>query len=608
MFKKLMAKWKNLPVKRKILGILTLVLILILAGGALAYSFWFDKPRQSVSIDSNGNVVVTQADDRLKLDHRVNLLLIGVDERKNTKDKTYRTDTLILTSIDPQTQRITMLSIPRDTKVQIPKKGMDKINAAAAYGGLNMTVAVVQNLTGVKIDGYVKTNFDGFKQIIDTLGGVTINVEKDMYYETGDATDGIIDLKKGEQLLDGAKALQYARFRHDAYADITRTGRQQIVLKAVAQKLMQPSSIPKIPQLVPQFISAVETNLPPSDLLTVAKVAVKYDSSKVISQTVPGYFLDDDGISYWGVDPDYVKKIVADLFNNATVLGNTPDKLITASLEASTNGGKPIAPDPEPQVTLGRITAKALSPTSISVDVTASRGIASADVWRVSGAGQVRVGSKWPGTSAWHVTDSSLIPGATYHYVLKVYDAKGNLISAKNSNEVTTPDLEPATLPTLTLNEPSNETVSTSVIAVSGSASAGCAVYISLNGNQEKIASNGGSFSKSVTLVPGSNVIVVKAVNAAGQASVTRKVTYLGLTITSPTTTTSDTISVTGTTAPGCTVSVNGQAQTVSDATGNFTCTGVHLQDGPNTLTVVAMNNEGKSVTKILTVTKTKTN
>jgi polyisoprenyl-teichoic acid--peptidoglycan teichoic acid transferase len=435
-FKQVLNRWKQMSKRNKIITVVSIFLLLCLTGGALAYRLWFLKPRESVTIDANGDVVVTQEEAKFNLDHRVNILLVGVDERKNSQDQTYRTDSLILASVDPQSQQIAMVSIPRDTRIEIPKRGLDKINAAAAYGGLNMTVAVVQQLTGVKIDGYVKTNFDGFKDIIDTLGGVTINVEKNMYFETGDKVDGVINLKKGEQLLDGSKALQYARFRHDTYGDITRTARQQIVLKAVAKKLMQPGTITKIPTLVSQFSAVVDTNLPPADLLTLAKVAVNYDSSKVISQTLPGYFFDDEGISYWGVDPANVKKVVADLFNNGTALGNDPNTLITASVEASSN--KPV--EQVPEISIGGIAGRALSPTSIAIDVTASRGISRAEVWRTTpeGTGQYKVGNSWSGTNAWHFVDSSLESQTDYVYLLKVYDAKGNLIAAKKSNTVTT--------------------------------------------------------------------------------------------------------------------------------------------------------------------------
>jgi LCP family protein required for cell wall assembly len=89
--------------------------------------------------------------------------------------------------------------------------------------GIEELQSIVSELTGVELDGYVLKNFNGFKDIIETLGGITVDVEKDMYYETGDKNDGYINLKAGVQRLDGSNALQYARFRHDETADIGRT-------------------------------------------------------------------------------------------------------------------------------------------------------------------------------------------------------------------------------------------------------------------------------------------------------------------------------------------------------------------------------------------------
>ncbi len=181
----------------------------------------------------------------------------------------------------------------------------------------------VTELTGVPLDGYVLTNFDGFKSIVDTLGGITVYVEKDMYYETGDKTDGVINLKEGEQRLNGTTALQYARFRHDAMADIWRTARQQKVLKAAAKEMLQASTLTKLPKLIPQMMDAVETNLKLSDLLKLSKVAASFDSSNVVSQTLPGVGLYLDDLSYWEVNRDLAKEIVKNL-----LLGITTDKVI----------------------------------------------------------------------------------------------------------------------------------------------------------------------------------------------------------------------------------------------------------------------------------------
>src|SRR5690606_33450199 len=122
-----------------------------------------------------------------------------------------RTDTMILFSWDKQTGTIGALSIPRDTRVQIPgRRGYDRVNAAHAIGGPELAVRTVEQLTGVDVDYYVRLDFEGFQRIVDTLGGVVIDVERAMHYS--DSAQGLyIDLKPGIQLLDGAQALQYVR-------------------------------------------------------------------------------------------------------------------------------------------------------------------------------------------------------------------------------------------------------------------------------------------------------------------------------------------------------------------------------------------------------------
>ena len=270
------------------------------------------------------------------LSKRVSVLLIGADQRPDQIK--FNTDSLILASVDPETRRISLLSIPRDTRVALSGHDYVKINAVAALTDLPTLQKNVEVLTGEAIAGYVQTNFQGFKKVIDTLGGITVEVEKDMYYETGDIEDGYINLHKGVQRLDGAKALQYARFRHDALSDISRTARQQVVLKAVAKEMFQLSTLPKLPFLIPQLMQAVHTNLSAKDILALAKVAIGFQSSNVIAQTLPGSFLDLDGVSYWKVDPIEVKKVVRNLLQ-----GETTDKVID---EENVDLLKPVAPTP----------------------------------------------------------------------------------------------------------------------------------------------------------------------------------------------------------------------------------------------------------------------
>lgn len=298
------------------MSLMLLALVLVFAGGFV----WYDWQRSTGGgFDASFPASTGAEEEALK--SRVNVILIGADQRP--EEKVYNTDSIIFASIDPLNQQVSLLSIPRDTKVHLLGHGDVKINSVASLEGLDTLQKIVSDLLDVPVNGYIMTNFAGFKKIIDTLGGITVNVEKDMYYETGDKEDGYINLRKGLQRLNGTQALEYTRFRYDALADISRTARQQVVLKAVAKEMFQLTTVPKIPVLIPQLMKAVQTNLTSMEILKLAKVAVGFDSSKVISQTLPGSFLDLEGISYWNVEPVEAKEVVRNLFR-----GIITDKVI----------------------------------------------------------------------------------------------------------------------------------------------------------------------------------------------------------------------------------------------------------------------------------------
>lgn len=243
------------------------------------------------------------------------ILLVGVDNRPGEVNLS-NTDTLILANYAHKEKRLALLSIPRDTQIMYPGFGRQKINAAARLGkSFKDMVRITENLTGQKIDGYVKVNFTGFKEIIDTLGGITLTVEKNMYYNTGDKVDGTINLKKGTQHLNGSQVLQYARFRHDNLADISRTMRQQTVVKAMVREILQPKTLPKLPWLIPQVYRAVETDLPINRVLAIANLFRNAAGVEMISQTLPGRFVIEEGVSYWKVGASESRSVIQSLFH-----------------------------------------------------------------------------------------------------------------------------------------------------------------------------------------------------------------------------------------------------------------------------------------------------
>lgn len=257
---------------------------------------------------------------------RLNVLLLGIDARQG--ETMARTDSMILASYDPKTEQVSLLSIPRDTRVAIPGHGMDKINSASVYGGPELSMKVVSSLLGVPVKNYVLTNFSGFEDIVDTLGGVTLDVEQNMYHE--DETDGgvyQISLSKGVQRLNGDKALQYVRYRDYELGDIDRTKHQQKFLMALGKEMLQPSTIAKLPKLATEINRYVKTNMGVSDMVKMASAFKNSENYNMVAQTLPGRPIEIDGGSYWGVDPTEAKQTVAQLFSGEVVTEvvlNTP--------------------------------------------------------------------------------------------------------------------------------------------------------------------------------------------------------------------------------------------------------------------------------------------
>jgi LCP family protein required for cell wall assembly len=251
---------------------------------------------------------------------RLNILLIGTDQRP--QQGTYNTDTLIVVSIDPTTKQVAMFSLPRDT-VDVPlppgplrnayARGVypKKINAlftsvrnrpdlvagnsrTRGYNGLKQ---VLGYLYGLDIKYFVEVNFDGFKQVVDALGGVTINVQipvSDESYPSDTGRLARVYIPAGIQHMTGAQALVYARSRHSGQGDFDRAARQQRVLTSLREQADVANLIPRIPQLVDAFKATVRTDIPQSELAKLAGLADSVDTRNIRSYvfTPPRYAIE----------------------------------------------------------------------------------------------------------------------------------------------------------------------------------------------------------------------------------------------------------------------------------------------------------------------------
>lgn len=230
----------------------------------------------------------------------INFLLLGVDERSGDVG---RSDTIMMLSANLATKRIGLVSVPRDSRVDMIKYGSTKVNHAYAYGGITLAKQTIEKLLNVKADHYFVINFAAFKKIIDLLGGVDLDVEKDMYYRDDyDGENGlVIDLQKGQQHLDAEKAIEYVRYR-DEEGDIGRVKRQQKFLNAVLAKFTSPSTILKIPSIIKEVRNSIQTDMSFADMVEYLSFLKNGTDYKTTAFMVPGSPQMIDDLSYWIVN------------------------------------------------------------------------------------------------------------------------------------------------------------------------------------------------------------------------------------------------------------------------------------------------------------------
>jgi LCP family protein required for cell wall assembly len=210
----------------------------------------------------------------------ITILLVGVDKRKGDSG---RTDSMIVATVNPEKKTTTLVSIPRDTKTKIvsttnpSKNRVTKINAAYAYGGIEMTIDTVENFLNIPVDYYVQVNMEGFKDIVNAVGGIDVNNQ--YAFEL----DGVT-LKKGPQHLNGLQALEYARMRHqDPRGDFGRQDRQKEVITKVIHKGASISTLSNYNNILTALEDNIETNLTMDDIIGIQsnyKAAAK-SSNKV---------------------------------------------------------------------------------------------------------------------------------------------------------------------------------------------------------------------------------------------------------------------------------------------------------------------------------------
>lgn len=241
------------------------------------------------------------------------ILVMGVDANYSSKDRNTfdgtRTDTMMLVRISPDKKTISVVSIPRDSKVYLAEnRGVDKVNAAHALGGPDLAVQTVQDSFGIPVDNYVVVNFRGVREVVDAIGGVKVYVDKPMHYRDRTAKLNI-NFEPGYHDLDGKGAEEFLRFRHDALADIGRIRRQQQFIAALSQKMKDPWIITHIPDLIRLGNQYVQTDMSMDDMFRLAHFMRSVNMEDIRVATLPGH-PSGGPVSYWVVDAEPAQEVL----------------------------------------------------------------------------------------------------------------------------------------------------------------------------------------------------------------------------------------------------------------------------------------------------------
>ncbi len=241
-----------------------------------------------------------------------NILLLGVDSNgPNTLPYSgVRSDTIIILSVDVYGKSFNAISVPRDSKVYLADEhGIQKINAAYAIGGIDLTKKTIEETLGIKIHNYVVVNAEGVRKLIDTIGGVPVHIDNSMHYRDFSGKLNI-NFSKGDYVLNGQEAEEFLRFRKDSLGDIGRVHRQQKFIKALIEQVKSPETLRKIPEVLKIASLYTRTDLNLYQMSQYAALAREIDLNKVEFMMLPGAPNKKGIISYWILDPDKTQQAI----------------------------------------------------------------------------------------------------------------------------------------------------------------------------------------------------------------------------------------------------------------------------------------------------------
>ena len=308
--------------------ITTVVCGMIVLAGATAYqSFIYDKGKAvqvtEEVVTHNDEFKTIEESDLPKQKMNKTMAIFGTDKSGGL------TDVIFVADFNSETNAVNVMGIPRDTKVEwrdeqvnvLPKRHQwvrdGKINEMTSWGGIEnirpLTISTIEAMLGIKIDNYVVVNLDAFRQIVDAIGGVEVEVKQRMIRD--DYSQNLhIDLQPGVQILDGDKAEQFVRFRGYRNGDLERIAAQQQFLQAFAKKLLSPEIITKVPKIIPIIFTSIKTDISLTELPQYYPYLTNFNIDNLYFHMLPGEARKENGISFFFIDQKEVETLVQTLF------------------------------------------------------------------------------------------------------------------------------------------------------------------------------------------------------------------------------------------------------------------------------------------------------
>ncbi|WP_182101562.1 LCP family protein [Niallia taxi] len=316
--------------KKKIIKytVLSLMAVILAVVGVGAISFYksYQATLSDISVPHNNNDVVAKTppveeeevveppkEEELELDDNIlekpfAMLLYGLDVRPGENPKYSRTDTIMVALVDPVTEKVSLISIPRDSYVQIPGYKKAKINSSIVKGGPELTIKTINQWLGTDIKEYAAIDFVGFEEVIDEIGGLDLNVDKSLHH-------GGVHLEPGFQHLNGEQTLIFVRHRLDERGakyhstDYDRMERQQYVLKELSKELLSFKTLFQINDMMEIVSDHTQTTLTPAEMNSLVKKFIDFDSEDLSTTSIQGNSIRINGGWYEDVPQSEVQRV-----------------------------------------------------------------------------------------------------------------------------------------------------------------------------------------------------------------------------------------------------------------------------------------------------------